>query len=205
MPEQTEKLLHFTEEVVRNAAQQSEQLKKELEQERAAALAEAKIEAKDAARSYYDKEAARIRAESGREVSRHLMESKRKIYLRRKEITQEVFQQVCERIRAFTQTDDYCGHMEQQLQKAMELLPGAQAVTVQLRAEDMSFAPRLSAALAPVEVECQEGTFSLGGFIVQCSQLGLRVDCSFDNRLEELAGHFAESFGLSLSDDLDEM
>ena len=27
MPEQTEKLLHFTEEVVRNAAQQSEQMK----------------------------------------------------------------------------------------------------------------------------------------------------------------------------------
>ena len=33
MPEQTEKLLHFTEEVVRNAAQQSEQMKKELDRE----------------------------------------------------------------------------------------------------------------------------------------------------------------------------
>ena len=83
--------------------------------------------------------------------------------------------------------------------------PGAQAGTELLRGEDMSFAPKLSAALAPVKVECQEGSFSLGGFILQCSQLGLRVDCSFDNRLDELAGHFAESFGLSLSDDLDEM
>ena len=121
MPEQTEKLLHFTEEVVRNAAQQSEQMKKELEEQRAAALAEAKIEAKDAARSYYDKEAARIRAESGREVSRHLMDSKRQIYLRRKEITQEVFEQVCERIRTFTGTADYYDHMVQMLRRAMEL------------------------------------------------------------------------------------
>lgn len=205
MPEQTEKLLHFTEEVLRNAAQQSEQMKQELNEAKAAALAEAKIEAKDAARSYYDKEAARIRAESGREVSRHLMDSKRKIYLRRKEITQEVFEQVCQRIAAFTATEKYYAHMEAMLRHALELLPGAQAVTVQLRGEDMSFAPKLSAALAPVKVECQEGSFSLGGFIVQCSQLGLRVDCSFDNRLEELAGHFAESFGLSLSDDLNEM
>lgn len=205
MPEQTEKLLHFTEEVVRNAALQSEQMKNELEQARAAALAEAKIEAKDAARIYYDKEAARIRAEAGREVSRHLMESKREIYLRRKEITQEVFQQVCERIGVFTAGETYYAHMEEMLRRALELLPGAQAVTVQLRGEDMPFAPKLAAALAPVEVECQEGTFSLGGFIVHSSQLGLRVDCSFDNRLEELACHFAESFGLSLSDDLSQM
>lgn len=205
MPEQTEKLLHFTEEVVRNAALQSEQMKKELEAARAEALAEAKIQAKDAARAYYDKEAARIRAESGREVSRHLMDSKRKIYLRRKEITQEVFQKVCERIEGFTAQETYYTHMEQVLRHALELLPGAQAVTVQLRAEDMAFAPKLIAALAPVQVECQEGSFSLGGFIVHSSPLGLRVDCSFDNRLDELAGHFAESFGLSLSDDLNEM
>lgn len=205
MPEQTEKLLHFTEEVVRNAAQQSEQMKKELDEARAAALAEAKIEAKDAARAYYDKEAARIRAESGREVSRHLMESKRQIYLRRKEITQEVFQKVCERIASFTASEKYYAHVEEMLRRAMELLPGAKTVTVQLRAEDMSFGPQLAAALAPVQVECQKGSFSLGGFIVHSSQLGLRVDCSFDNRLEELAGHFAESFGLSLSDDLNEM
>ena len=205
MPEQTEKLLHFTEEVLRNATQQSEQMKQELDEARAAALAEAKIEAKDAARVYYDREAARIRAESGREVSRHLMDSKRKIYLRRKEITQEVFQKVSERIAAFTATPDYYEHMEQMLRTAMKQLPGATSVVVQLRSEDMPFATKLAAALAPVQVECQEGAFSLGGFIVHSSQLGLRVDCSFDNRLEELAGHFAESFGLSLSDDLNEM
>ena len=52
MPEQTEKLLHFTEEGLSNAAQQSEQMKQELNEAKAAALAEAKIEAKDAARAY---------------------------------------------------------------------------------------------------------------------------------------------------------
>ena len=149
MPEQTEKLLHFTEEVLRNATQQSEQMKHELDEARAAALAEAKIEAKDAARVYYDREAARIRAESGQEVSRHLMESKRQIYLRRKEITQEVFQKVCERIAAFTASPDYYQHMEQMLRCAMEQLPGAKSVVVQLRAEDMAFAPRWSARREP--------------------------------------------------------
>ena len=205
MQQQMEKLLHFTDAVMKNAARESDELRRQLADTRTKTLEKAREEAQEAARTYYDREAARIRAESGREVSRHLMDSKRQIYLRRKEITQEVFEQVCERIRTFTGTPDYYDHMVQMLRRAMEQLPGAQAVTVQLRGEDMSFAPKLSAALAPVKVECQEGSFSLGGFILQCSQLGLRVDCSFDNRLDELAGHFAESFGLSLSDDLDEM
>ena len=32
-------------------------------------------------------------------------------------------------------------------------------------------------------------------------QLGLRVDSSFDSAAGELSGHFAELFGISLSDD----
>ena len=86
------------------------------------------------------------------------------------------------------------------------LLENAEQKLYEIRSgREQNSLTKLSAALAPVKVECQEGSFSLGGFILQCSQLGLRVDCSFDNRLDELAGHFAESFGLSLSDDLDEM
>lgn len=67
----------------------------------------------------------------------------------------------------------------------------------------MKYADRLAAAVAPVSVTCAVGSFALGGLVLQCPELGLRVDCSFDTRLEELSGHFAEQFGLSLSDELD--
>ena len=204
MPEQTEKLLHFTEEVLRNAAAESEQMKQKLDQARAAALEQAKVEAKEAARHYYDKEAAAIRAQRGREVSRHWMEGKRKIYLRRKELAQEMFQRVRGRLEEFAASPQYPAHLEKMLAAALEQLPGAEYVVLRLRKEDMKYAQDLAGSVAPVKVECQEGTFSMGGFVLQCAKLGLRVDCTFDNRLEELTGHFAESFGLSLSDDLDE-
>ncbi len=201
MQQQMEKLLHFTDAVMKNAVRESDELRKQLEETRTQALERVRDEAKEAARAYYDKEAARIRAEAGREISKHLMESKREIYLRRKEIGQEVFDKVRERIAQYTASPEYPEHLKELLLSALKQLPGATRVSLRLRQEDLPLGPELAKAAAPVEVEYEEGSFSLGGLAIRCPELGLRVDCSFDNRLEELSSHFAESFGLSLSDD----
>lgn len=201
MQQKMEKLLHFTDAVMRNAARESDALRRQIADTRTKALEKAREEAQEAARTYYDREAARIRAEAGREVSMHLMEGKRKIYLRRKEIGQEVFDKVRERIAQYTASPDYPRHLEELLAAAMKQLPGAKRVSLRLRREDLPLQGRLAACVAPVEVDCEEGSFSLGGLALRCPELGLRVDCSFDNQLAELASHFAESFGLSVSDD----
>ena len=201
MQQQMEKLLHFTDAVMKNAARESDELRRQLADTRTKTLEKAREEAQEAARTYYDREAARIRAQAGREVSMHLMEGKRKIYLRRKEIGQEVFEKVRQRIAQYTASPEYPKHLEGLLAAAMKQLPGARRVSLRLRKEDLPLADRLAKTIAPVKVEYEEGSFSLGGLALRCPELGLRVDCSFDNQLEELASHFAESFGLSVSDD----
>ena len=201
MQQQMEKLLHFTDAVMKNAARESDELRRQLADTRTKTLEKAREEAQEAARTYYDREAARIRAQAGREVSMHLMEGKRKIYLRRKEIGQEVFEKVRQRIAQYTASPEYPKHLEALLAAAMKQLPGARRVSLRLRKEDLPLADRLAKTIAPVTVDYEEGSFSLGGLALRCPELGLRVDCSFDNQLEELASHFAESFGLSVSDD----
>ena len=201
MQQQMEKLLHFTDAVMKNAARESDELRRQMADTRTKTLEKAREEAQEAARTYYDREAARIRAQAGREVSMHLMEGKRKIYLRRKEIGQEVFEKVRQRIAQYTASPEYPKHLEALLAAAMKQLPGARRVSLRLRKEDLPLADRLAKTIAPVKVEYEEGSFSLGGLALRCPELGLRVDCSFDNQLEELASHFAESFGLSVSDD----
>ena len=200
MQQQVEKLLHFTDAVMKNAARESDELRRQLAQARTKALEQAREEAQEAARTYYDRQAARIRAEAGREVSKYLMEGKRKIYLRRKEIGEEVFEKVRERIAQYTASPDYPKHLEELLAAAMKQLPGATRVSLRLRKEDLPLGPKLAASIAPVQAEYEEGSFSLGGLALRCPELGLRVDCSFDNQLEELSSHFAESFGLSVAD-----
>lgn len=203
MPEQNEKLQRFTEAVMREAARESNALRRKLREERSAVLEQAHTEAREAARAHYDREAGRIRAEAGREISRHLMDVKRQVYLRRKEISEEVTAKVRARIVSFTASPDYPSHLEKLLHAAMKQLPGAAAISLRLREEDLKYGQQLAASIAPVTVECVKGSFVLGGLAIRCPQLGLRVDCSFDTRLEELSGHFAEQFGLSLSDELD--
>lgn len=201
MQQQVEKLLHFTDVVVKDAMRESDAQRQLLAQTRTRTLERVQEEAKEAARAYYDREAARIRAEAGREISKHLMESKRKIYLRRKEIGAEVFDKVRARVAEYTASPEYFPHLRELLRTAAEQLPGAKRVYLRLRREDLPLGEELARAIAPVEVVCEEGAFSMGGLALSCPELGLQVDCSFDNRLEELAGHFAESFGLSVSDD----
>lgn len=201
MQQQVEKLLHFTDVVVKDAVRESDAQRQLLAQTRTRTLERVQEEAKEAARAYYDREAARIRAEAGREISKHLMESKRKIYLRRKEIGAEVFDKVRARVAEYTASSEYFPHLRELLRTAAEQLPGAKRVYLRLRREDLPLGEELARAIAPVEVVCEEGAFSMGGLALSCPELGLQVDCSFDNRLEELAGHFAESFGLSVSDD----
>ena len=62
-------------------------------------------------------------------------------------------------------------------------------------------APALAASGPQVRLTFREGDFRLGGLIAESPDLGLRVDSSFDSAAGELSGHFAELFGLSLSDE----
>ncbi len=205
MQDQSEKLLRFTETVLGQANRESEAMRCQMAHTRSQVLGEAREEAREAARAHYEREAAQIRAEAGREVSRHLMDIKRNVYLRRKEIGEEVFAKVRARLEEFTSSPEYPAYLEKLLKAAMKQVCGATTVSLRLRREDMQYAERLTHLTAPAYATCEEGNFSLGGLAIRCPELGLRVDCTFDNRLNELSSRFAESFGLSLSDDLDEM
>ena len=70
-----------------------------------------------------------------------------------------------------------------------------------LRPGDERWQPQLTAAAGGRDLTFRAGQFSLGGLVVRSSGLGLQVDASFDSAAQDLSGHFAELFGLSLSDE----
>lgn len=202
MPEQTQKLIHFTNSVVQEATAETERALRALEEKKAAALATAEDEAKLEAIQHVKTEAARIRAEAGREVSRHLMDCKREIYLRRSEIAREVFAQVTQRIQEFTASPDYPARL------GVPTDPGGGPVWPGLQCDrspaprDMQWARPAGPGREAGQTPFVEGGFVLGGLIAACPEIGQRIDGSYDTALSELTGHFAELFGLSLSDDL---
>lgn len=201
MPDINQKLDRFTAKILAEAAAESRRAMEEVQRRREQCIQEAEDEVLKEAYDYIHTEVSRIQAEAGRGVSRHMLDNKRTLSLRRKEMAQEVFALVRAKIAAFTRTDAYTRRMAALMTEAAGYLDGAKEVLVTLREEDMGLRQLLTDAVPLMHLTFQPGDFRMGGLVAESPDLGLRVDASFDSAAEELSGHFAELFGLSLSDE----
>ena len=201
MPDINQKLDRFTAKILAEAAAESRRAMEEVQRRREQRIQEAEDEVLKEAYDYIHTEVSRIQAEAGRGVSRHMLDNKRTLSLRRKEMAQEVFALVRAKIAAFTRTDAYTRRMAALMTEAAGYLDGAKEVLVTLREEDMGLRQLLTDAVPLMHLTFQPGDFRMGGLVAESPALGLRVDASFDSAAEELSGHFAELFGLSLSDE----
>lgn len=201
MPEMTKKLDRFTAAILAEATAETERTLDGLKKKRAAALDQAEDRILLEAFHYIKSEVAAIKAEAGRSVSRHMLDNKRALYLRREEISQEVFSLVRGRLEEYTAAPAYAGRLAGLYAQALDTLKGADDVRVYLRPADLPLAEELRRAVPGANAAFEAGEFTLGGLVAESASLGLRVDATFDDAMEELSGHFAELFGLSLSDD----
>ena len=201
MPDINQKLDRFTAKILAEAAAESRRAMEEVQRRREQRIQEAEDEVLKEAYDYIHTEVSRIQAEAGRGVSRHMLDNKRTLSLRRKEMAQEVFALVRAKIASFTRTDAYTRRMAALMTEAAGYLDGAKEVLVTLREEDMGLRQLLTDAVPLMHLTFQPGDFRMGGLVAESPDLGLRVDASFDSAAEELSGHFAELFGLSLSDE----
>lgn len=201
MPDINQKLDRFTAKILAEAAAESRRAMEEVQRRREQRIQEAEDEVLKEAYDYIHTEVSRIQAEAGRGVSRHMLDNKRTLSLRRKEMAQEVFALVRAKIAAFTRTDAYTRRMAALMTEAAGYLDGAKEVLVTLREEDMGLRQILTDSVPLMHLTFQPGDFRMGGLVAESPDLGLRVDASFDSAAEELSGHFAELFGLSLSDE----
>lgn len=200
MPNMNKKLDRFTATILAAATEESERSMQQVRALQDAALHDAEDRMLREAYLYIHGEVERIKTDSGRRVSRHMLDNKRALYLRRDAIAQEVLDLVQEKIAAFTATPAYALRLESLLRGALERLVGATDVELLLRRADLPLGERLR-PLLPAGANISVGAFRLGGLIAQSQSMGLRVDASFDSEAAALSGHFAELFGLSLADD----
>lgn len=200
MPLLNEKLMRFTQMMMSEANAETQAAESEIREAREKARAEAEDQVLQESYQYIKSEVARLRTESGRRISRQMQENRKKLYLRREEMAGEVFEEVRGKLRAYVETPAYEARLRTLLAEAMERIGQVTRLTVFLRKADMKYGAGLAAAAGKVRLSVEEGDFLLGGLTVESEEKKLRVDATFDTALEELSGHFAEQFGLSLAD-----
>ena len=205
MSELNKKLDHFTSTLLAEATAETDRLLSEVKTQHDNSYSAAEDKVLAETYHYIRSEVARIRSEEGRKVSRHMLDNKKVLYLRREEIAREVFEAVRDRIVAYSVTPEYHQRLMEMARQAVDALKGANDIVIRLRAEDMDQSDAIAAALGKVKVTFQtDPTVLLGGLTAVSASLGRRVDATFGTAMAELSGHFAEIFGLSLSDDLTE-
>lgn len=200
MTDTNSKLERFIQHILTDAASERDEILAGLDARRSDELAAAEDAILAETYEYIRKSVTEIRTETGRQVSQRLLSNKRDIAVRREQIADEVFNQTRERISEFVASPEYEEHLMRLFEKALEALGNPYDGVVYLRPEDMRFEQELRKLRPTVFFEFCEGNFSLGGIILDCRSKQQRIDESFDTALSDLDGHFAELFGLSLSE-----
>lgn len=157
MPELKQKLDRFTAAILSQATAEARQALDEVTAKRDKAYRDSEDRILTEVYRYIHGEVERIKSESGREVSRHMLENKHKLYLRREEIAREVFSAVADRIAAYTATQEYAARLNTLFHEALTALGGAEDVTVFLRPADMARAGELAASAPEVHIHFEEG------------------------------------------------
>ncbi len=199
MANQLDKLNNFTRNILNDAKTECDAIFAEIEKERKQSLSAAEDEVLSETYQFIKSEVSRLKTQSGRAVSKKVLDNKRVLCARREEIAERVISGVKARLAEFVKTDEYIRHLIGLLQHAEKQFDCGDT-TVFLAAADMHLVPALKQALTRTNVSfCETDSIKLGGLIAECPSKQLRADETFDSDLIELQGHFSELLGLGIA------
>lgn len=192
-----EKASAFLEAINKYAEQQRNEIHAEVEQFKEEELKKAEIEVLTDAYTLIQKEMAQMRKEVATEISHEEMEGKKKLFLQRQEITQEVFEKAKEKLLAYTQTEFYPSLLEGYASSIAKVLTKPGTILL-VKASDLAFADRIQKAYAlPCEVKADDSIL-IGGIRGSNAEMGLVADETLDSKLEAQYEWFFSNSGLSV-------
>ena len=193
----TEKESAFLEAINKYAEQQRNEIHAEVEQFKEEELKKAEIEVLTDAYTLIQKEMAQMRKEVATEISHEEMEGKKKLFLQRQEITQEVFEKAKEKLLAYTQTELYPSLLEGYASSIAKVLTKPGTILL-VKASDLAFADRIQKAYAlPCEVKADDSIL-IGGIRGSNAEMGLVADETLDSKLEAQYEWFFANSGLTI-------
>ncbi len=197
MPDESTKTSKFLEAINKYAKEQRDKLNSEAEKIRKEEEIRIEDEMLGNAYKLIQREMAEMKTEISREYSNREMEGRRKLFERRSEIMEEVFDKARERLIEFTKSDAYEKFLKDVVSSVLETLSGSDLV-LYLRSEDQHFADMLKSSC---KTQCEfsvDDSIKLGGVRGYSKSQGVIVDETLDARLEDQREWFVENSGLIL-------
>lgn len=195
--ETDKKLEAFTNAIYSKAIEESHVIAIQLQSKENELIKKAEAEISAETNKYKKAKKAEIKATESRRVNAKMTENKRALLQYRKDCATQTYSQVIEKLKKFTESDEYLPKLKELLTKGINILGENMSEIVYLRPEDMHFADELKAYAKDDDLSFAEGHFALGGLEIACTCKSKKIDLSFDSAMEDMVGHFSELSGLS--------
>lgn len=186
---------YFRNEIERESKEEAESILKETEKIREEALEKIKHQASIDANAKMNREIDEIILENKKEISQMQRETNEKLILRRQKLQNEIFDICKEKLLDFTKSNEYFAFLEKEIANLPEeIYEGSLVIKIAKKDED-TFKKLASQFKNEVKFVI-DGQISIGGFIATNQEMGLIIDNSLDDRLEEQKEWFWNHSGL---------
>lgn len=192
MVKNTSRLELFRQAINSQADAEAADISRQAEDKRAALEKEKRERTAHEAISEIKAERSRIGTAFKKEISRCDYDMKRAVLSHRKDLTEQFFTEIQQKLSAWTNTPEYSEYLKTTLKKAEEAL-GSTGIIIYARREDIEAVKKLTA----LSVE-EDSSITIGGISAADSARGLFADFTLDTRLAEEKSAFSNKSELRL-------
>lgn len=197
MPDNNAQTNNFLEAIQKFAEEQKNKVLSEAEEFKAQEIKKAEDEGLKEAFELIQKEMANMKSEIAKKTSKRTMEGRKKLFARRMEITNEVFQKVENKIIAFTKTSDYKEYILKSVKAIINVLK-SDDITIYLKDDDIKYSKDIISVVGYKCVIEKNDTIKIGGLKGYSVSLGLVADETLDTKLESQRDWFTANCGIKI-------
>lgn len=202
MPNTVSKTDNFLKAIEKYAEEQKSKIQSEAEDFKDKELNKAEEEGLKEAYTLIQRKMAQVNIQISSEFSKAEGESKKKIFIKRKEIFDEVFEKAKNKLIEFTNTSEYLSSLEKSAKLISETL-SADDIIILLSKNDIDNQEAVKIIKKSFGQNCEikeSDEITIGGIMGLSKKLGLLADETLDTKLEEQHEWFYKNSGLCVTD-----
>lgn len=189
---------NFLKAIEKYAEEQRNKIRFESESFKKQELEKAESEGLREAYTLIQREMAAIRTEISSQLSRNEMESRQKLFEKRNQMANTVFEKVAEKLNEFTRTADYEKLLLESVKKIAQVLKSDDIIFF-VRESDLKLSEKIKLAF-PTSCEVKASKeIKIGGITGRSASLGLIVDETLDTKLDGQREWFYQNSGLRVT------
>ncbi len=197
MPNNNRQTNNFLNAIQKFAEEQKNKALSEAEEFKAREIKKAEDEGLKEAFELIQREMSSMKSEIAKKTSKRAMEGRKKLFLRRTEITNQVFEKVKNRLIDFTKTSDYKKYILKSVKAVADELK-SHNIIIYVKPDDMKYLKDISDILNGKCNVTESNSIIIGGIRGYSAELGLVADETLDTKLEIQKDWFALNCGMKI-------